>query len=274
MRNEGIADRIVLWGRSMGGTTALMYAKKDPSITGLIVDSPFSRLSSLFYEIAYMYNIRLKKFLLKLAVWTLGRALKKRSGMDVQKVDVSKSVRETFVPALFLHGEHDTFVGKHHSEILHSNYSGDKNLIIFDGEHNSPRPAYVLDSISIFISNLFSGLLFSDSGASSSNIQEVYIDGGVLGHDRFQEINTIYREFSTRFLAYNATPIEESQGNCSVRFRGNGIEHSGIEDNERDDAFESAICSDSIIDSDDEAEYSDDEAEYSDAIESIGTLVT
>lgn len=35
------------------------------------------------------------------------------------------------------HGRDDTFVHPHHSERLFQAYGGDKNLVTFDGEHNS-----------------------------------------------------------------------------------------------------------------------------------------
>jgi hypothetical protein len=39
-----MVSTIGLWGRSMGAVTALMYADYDPSIGGLVLDSPFSNL--------------------------------------------------------------------------------------------------------------------------------------------------------------------------------------------------------------------------------------
>ena len=36
---------IGLWGRSMGAVTALLYTQTDPSIAGLVLDSPFSNLT-------------------------------------------------------------------------------------------------------------------------------------------------------------------------------------------------------------------------------------
>jgi hypothetical protein len=38
-------------------------------------------------------------------------------------------------------------------------YSGEKNLIIVDGDHNSPRPEYCLDSISIFFHNTLGAMV-------------------------------------------------------------------------------------------------------------------
>ena len=37
---------IGLWGRSMGAATALLHADRDPSIGGLVLDSPFSDLKA------------------------------------------------------------------------------------------------------------------------------------------------------------------------------------------------------------------------------------
>jgi hypothetical protein len=48
-------------------------------------------------------------------------------------------------------GEHDDFIKKHHSEQIYEKYAGDKNLIIVEGDHNSPRPKFMFDSASIFL---------------------------------------------------------------------------------------------------------------------------
>lgn len=39
------------------------------------------------------------------------------------------SVGSSFIPALFGHGQSDTFIKIAHSEALHAAYAGDKNLI-------------------------------------------------------------------------------------------------------------------------------------------------
>lgn len=52
------------------------------------------------------------------------------------------------------HAEQDTFVSKAHSEKLHKAYAGDKNLITFEGDHNSHRPQFFYASVLIFLSNV------------------------------------------------------------------------------------------------------------------------
>jgi hypothetical protein len=44
----------------------------------------------------------------------------------------------------------DNFIAPHHTKKLHEEYAGDKNLIIVEGDHNSNRPQFLLDSIGIF----------------------------------------------------------------------------------------------------------------------------
>lgn len=56
------------------------------------------------------------------------------------------------VPALFVHGRDDEFVAPAHSEALAEVYGGDHNLVLFEGDHNSSRPRFLLDSIAIFLS--------------------------------------------------------------------------------------------------------------------------
>ena len=47
----GGASIVGIWGRSMGAVTALLYANRDPSIAGIVLDSPFSSLTGLMSEL-------------------------------------------------------------------------------------------------------------------------------------------------------------------------------------------------------------------------------
>lgn len=51
LRASGSTSLIGLWGRSMGAVTALLYSQRDPSIAGVVLDSPFARLTDLMMEI-------------------------------------------------------------------------------------------------------------------------------------------------------------------------------------------------------------------------------
>lgn len=62
LRASRRVSTVALWGRSMGAATALLHADRDPSIAGLVLDSPFSDLTTLVNELVYSYT-RLPAFL-------------------------------------------------------------------------------------------------------------------------------------------------------------------------------------------------------------------
>lgn len=41
----------------------------------------------------------------------------------------------------------------HHSQALHDAYAGDKNIVLFEGDHNSRRPSFFYNSVAIFFHN-------------------------------------------------------------------------------------------------------------------------
>lgn len=51
LRSSGKVSLIGLWGRSMGAATALLHGHRDPSIAGMVLDSPFSHLRQLSDEL-------------------------------------------------------------------------------------------------------------------------------------------------------------------------------------------------------------------------------
>ena len=53
LRNTGKISSIGLWGRSMGAATAIIVGSKDPTISAICADSPFSNLKKLAIEVNY-----------------------------------------------------------------------------------------------------------------------------------------------------------------------------------------------------------------------------
>lgn len=74
--------------------------------------------------------------------------------MDIEKLNPLDFVETCFIPALFIVAKGDDFVRPHHGEALYEKYSGDKNLIRVEGDHNSDRPFFMMDSVSIFFHNV------------------------------------------------------------------------------------------------------------------------
>ncbi|XP_060217734.1 uncharacterized protein LOC132645018 isoform X3 [Lycium barbarum] len=154
LRTDGNVSLIGLWGRSMGAVTCLMYGAEDPSIAGMVLDSPFSDLVDLMMELVDTYKIRLPKFTVKFAIQYMRRTVQKKAKFDITELNTIKVAKSCFVPVLLGHAVDDDFIQPHHSDRVFDAYMGDKNIIKFDGDHNSPRPQFYFDSISIFFNNV------------------------------------------------------------------------------------------------------------------------
>jgi pimeloyl-ACP methyl ester carboxylesterase len=153
LRKQKGVSTIGLWGRSMGAVTALMYAEKDLSIGGMVLDSPFSDLKLLVKDLA-VSNTKLHSVLVSGALKFVKQSIKKRANFDLTLVKPISHVGHCYVPALFGVATDDELVSpKHHGEHLYEMYAGDKNLVHFTGGHNGVRPAFFLNSAAIFFQN-------------------------------------------------------------------------------------------------------------------------
>ena len=154
LRATDVVSTIALWGRSMGAATALMHGDRDPSIACMVLDSPFADLSQLCEEMvdkARDQGINVPNFVASVAIRMIRNSVKKQADFDLRRISPVSHAERCFIPALFVAGEHDDFIDKAHSERIHARYAGDKNLIIVEGDHNSPRPRFMFDSVSIFL---------------------------------------------------------------------------------------------------------------------------
>ena len=152
LRKTNKVSTIGLWGRSMGAVTAIMYGVRDPSIAGLVLDSSFSSLNKLIEELV-KEKVSLPQFVVNQATKLVKSTVNKRANFNLDDIEPVKFAETCFIPALFCHGNGDSFVKKHHCEELYAVYPGDKNVIYVDGDHNTSRPRYFRDSASIFFYN-------------------------------------------------------------------------------------------------------------------------
>eukprot|EP01104_Vermistella_antarctica_P002417 TRINITY_DN1265_c0_g1_i1.p1 TRINITY_DN1265_c0_g1~~TRINITY_DN1265_c0_g1_i1.p1 ORF type:complete len:782 (+),score=175.07 TRINITY_DN1265_c0_g1_i1:206-2551(+) len=153
LRGTGRVSRIGLWGRSMGAVTSIMYSKTDPSISCCVLDSPFASLSRVAVELVESSEARIPKTMVKVGLRVIRSTIKKKAKFDLDKLEPIAAVKKCFVPALFIHGQGDSFIRPKHSEDLFQKYAGDKNILLVEGDHNSERPEFCRDSVSIFFNN-------------------------------------------------------------------------------------------------------------------------
>ncbi|CAK9167052.1 unnamed protein product [Ilex paraguariensis] len=138
----------------------------------MVLDSAFSNLFDLMMELVDVYKIRLPKFTVKVAVQYMRRVIQKKAKFDIMDLNCIQVAPKTFIPALFGHAKDDKFIQPHHSDLISKSYAGDKNIIKFDGDHNSSRPQFFYDSVSIFFYNVLHPPQIPS--AYSTNLQKYY----------------------------------------------------------------------------------------------------
>ena len=136
----------------MGAVTSLMYVAKDPTIAGMVLDSPFSSLKLLVAELV-SDKVSLPDFIVNQALKLVKSTVKKKAKFELDDIEPIKFAESCFIPCLFVHANGDDFVKPHHSKKLYDIYPGDKNLISIEGDHNSYRPKFFKDSAGIFFYN-------------------------------------------------------------------------------------------------------------------------
>jgi hypothetical protein len=148
----------------MGAVTSIFYSSMLPSeISGMVLDSPFCNLTRLTMELAQTYT-RIPSIIAKIIQKFLRKSIMSRTGMDIEKLNPIDHVKTCFIPSLFVVARDDDFVKPQHGEDMYKIYAGDKNIIRVEGDHNSSRPHFLLDSIGIFFHNTLTQAQFMKTG--------------------------------------------------------------------------------------------------------------
>ena len=144
---------IGLWGRSMGAATTMIYAHKDDRIKAIVMDSPFADFSILAKELV-LKQIKLPNFLIDGALKIVNMTVRKKNGLDIEKLKPIDSAPKTKQPAIFVHANNDELINNRHSEMLLNAYGGkNKKLKRCEGNHNSRRPFKIMKEIGEFLYN-------------------------------------------------------------------------------------------------------------------------
>jgi len=157
LRATCTVTKIGLWGRSMGAVTCILYGAEDPSIAGMVLDSPFASLEKLMHELVESQNYSIPSMFVSMAISLLRRSVKSKADFDITKLAPVNHAASCFIPALFCHATSepgDAFILPHHSRDIYDKYAGDKNYVELEGDHNSVRPSFFFSSVSIFLSNV------------------------------------------------------------------------------------------------------------------------
>jgi pimeloyl-ACP methyl ester carboxylesterase len=108
-------DRIILFGRSLGGAVATWLAAQQPP-GALIVESAFRSVPDLAAEIYWFLPVR-----------SLARI----------EYPVERLVREVSAPVLIVHSRDDEIIPFSHAEALHAAAGARSQMLVLGGDHNT-----------------------------------------------------------------------------------------------------------------------------------------
>ena len=154
LKESNKVSTIGLWGRSMGAVTAILSAKDNNNlniINCICLDSCFSSLNKLVNEYVNHVVPYLPNFLIEIIKKYVSDIIEKKVNMRIEKIEPIKDAEFcSNISALFCHAIDDKFIYKEHSKDLYEKYAGEKEIIMFNGGHNTKRPVHVLQIIALF----------------------------------------------------------------------------------------------------------------------------
>ena len=142
--------KIGLWGRSMGAATTMLYAHKDKRIKAIVMDSPFADFNLLARELV-LKHIKLPNCLIQGALKIIKKTVKKKNGLDIDRLKPIEAAPKTTQPAMFIIANEDELIDNKHSKMLINFYGGkDVSLKECHGSHNDMRPEDIIRDIGAF----------------------------------------------------------------------------------------------------------------------------
>jgi len=144
-------NKFILWGRSMGAVTAIMYAhefKEAASVLlALVLDSPFSDAKTMIADLLTSHSPNLPRFLISSFLFPISQTLKSQTGYPVLSSSPRLLVSELSIPSIYIVAKEDKISLPSRVQELHDKHKGVKKLLIIEGEHNSWRDHETIDSV-------------------------------------------------------------------------------------------------------------------------------
>ncbi len=146
---------IILAGVSMGASAILMSMNRiedNMNVKGIIADSAYiSGYDEVKYCINHYFKIPGILFIDMINIWC-----KLIAKFDLKGKNIIRSMRNSKIPVLLIHGKEDDFVPPVNSIITFKKYKGPKKLILFEkashGISYLVKPKYYVNAVKEFLS--------------------------------------------------------------------------------------------------------------------------
>ena len=223
---------IGLWGRSMGAATTMLYAHKDERVKVIVMDSPFADFNLLAKE-QVLKQIKLPNFLIEGALKIIKMTIKKKNGLDIDKLKPINAAPTTTQPAMFIHANNDELIDGKHSEMLLNAYGGkEKYLKKCIGNHNSKRPAKLIKDIGTFFYKHLVNDAEDDSISTIVNKSEIFDEDESSRDTKNENINSNNNNDNEnkKMCIKEEQNIENKQNNNEIKDNNNSENDVKISD--------------------------------------------
>lgn len=162
-------SEFILWGRSMGATSAILAAPNSPLILGIIVDSAYSDLDSLFDSIGQAAS--LNSVIRYLGVKWIKLEVYSKAKFNCNDVSPISIAPKCTTPMLIGHAVDDDFIPYTQAVSIYEAYSGPKELVPLVGSHNTIRDVEWYLECAKFVFDIFH-LPFKNFKVDLSDMEE------------------------------------------------------------------------------------------------------
>ena len=141
--------KFVLWGRSMGAVTALIYASRHASnsLAYVVMDSPFSSVEQMLKDIGDSYT-GFGGFMMPFLYDIINEDIESRIGFNLRSLKPIDYCKHIQTPCAFMIANEDTMVTVERTQEMFDAVSCNrKDLIVFEGTHSTPRPQHIIQKL-------------------------------------------------------------------------------------------------------------------------------
>jgi len=117
------AEKIGVWGFSLGGAVGLMAMTQTDAIQAVVSDSSYANLNLMIDGLFGRYGFLKTPFVFTTKAWA--RLI---LGVNAKEVSPENSVAKSKTPILLIHGQEDTEISAKNSQMIHDKASGPKDL--------------------------------------------------------------------------------------------------------------------------------------------------
>lgn len=129
----GGESRLVVHGKGMGAAAPLLLAgssfSEEASLDLIVSDNVYSNLKELELK-QLKQQFKLGNFMIGIF---LDSVAKSKLGFSIEDIDTAKAAERMYVPAVFISGENDGFIGPEHSETVYQAAGSEKELLRVNG---------------------------------------------------------------------------------------------------------------------------------------------